>query len=186
MPNDCKNYNSGAQPSYQAWLGKYANCTFDYFARHTDGVPIQYKFNSLGYRGYEHHAEPDISVFGSSFSFGVGVEFDQCWHQQLGNYRVNCYSPAGFLVTNNDIINHYKQTNISTGIVILQLREFRYNVADINIPKNVLCFVVDEHLYPGLLNLSWSSFVDKAHDQTHPGPETHKLWAQTIKKTFNL
>jgi hypothetical protein len=186
LSNDCKNYNSGFQSSYQAWIGKYTNCTFDYFARHNDGVPVKYQFNSLGYRGHEHCANPDISVFGSSFSFGVGIEFDQCWHQQLGNYRVNCYSPAGFLVTNNDIIDHYNHTDISTGIVILQLREFRYNINDINIPENVLCFVVDECPQPGLLSLPWSSFVDKAHDQTHPGPKTHKLWAQIIKKKFNL
>lgn len=186
MLRDCKNYNSGFQPSYQSWIGKYANCTFDYFARHKDGVPVNYQFNSLGYRGTEHYDNSDISVFGSSFSFGVGIEFDQCWHQQLGNYRINCYSPAGFLVTNNNIIDHYKQTIINTGIVILQLREFRYNTAEIDIPETVLCFVVDEHVHPELLTFSWSTFVDKAQDQTHPGPLTHQLWAQEIKKTFNL
>ena len=81
---------------------------------------ITYKFNSLGYRGNEHCSDPEISVFGSSFSFGVGIEFDHCWHQQLGNYRVNCYSPAGFLVTNNAIIDQYQHAKISTGIIILQ------------------------------------------------------------------
>jgi hypothetical protein len=179
-------YESGASNSYQAWLGKYSNESFDYFARHKTGSPKKYKFNSLGYRGHEHHANPDISVFGSSFSFGVGIEFDQCWHQNLGNYRVNCYSPAGFLVTNNDIIDHYACSNISSGIVILQLREFKYNIKDVIIPKNTLCFVVDEYKRSDILSLPYSSFVDKAEDQTHPGPKTHKLWAQIIKKKFNL
>jgi hypothetical protein len=104
----------------------------------------------------------------------------------LGNYRVNCYAPAGFLVTNNDIIDHYKQTKINTGTVILQFREFKYNITDIIVPENVLCFVVDENTHPELLTFSWASFVDKAYDQTHPGPLTHKLWAQIIKKKFNL
>jgi hypothetical protein len=186
LPNESKSYNSGYVSSYKDWLGKYANCSFDYFARHREGCAIGYKFNSLGYRGNEHYINPDISVFGSSFSFGVGVEFNECWHQQLGNYQINCYAPAGFLVTNNNIIDHYYQTSITSGIVILQLREFRYNTSEIKIPDNVLTFVVDEEIHSNLFNLPWSSFIDKAEDNTHPGPLTHQLWAQEIKKTYNL
>lgn len=180
------NYDTGSVNNYWHWPGKYANKHFEYFARHKQGRAIDYCFNSLGYRGPEHHLCPDISVFGSSFSFGVGVEFNQCWHQQLGNYQVNCYATAGFLATNNDIIEHYHRTNINTGLVILQLREFQYNVSDIEIPPNVLSFIVDQTIHPNMLNLSWASFVDKAEDNTHPGPQTHQLWAQTIKKTYNL
>jgi len=186
LPSKSKNYNTGYVTSYNNWLGKYANCSFDYFAKHKKGRPVNYKFNSLGYRGPEHYTTPDISVFGSSFSFGVGIEFDECWHQQLGNYRVNCYASAGFLATNNDIIAHYHQTNITSGMVILQLREFRYNTGKIEIPKNILTVVVDEEMHPTLVNLPWASFIDKAEDSTHPGPLTHQLWAQEIKKTYNL
>jgi len=89
-------------------------------------------------------------------------------------------------VTNNDNIENYACSNISIGIVILQLREFKYNIRDIDIPKNILCVVVDEHEHPGILSLPYWSFVDKAEDQTHPGPDTHQLWAQKIKKMFNL
>jgi hypothetical protein len=179
-------YNNGWAVDYYSWIGKYSNCHYDYFARHQRGKAIDYSFNTLGYRGPEHHVNPDISVFGSSFSFGVGIEFEDCWHQQLGNYRVNCYAPAGILVTNNDIIEHYKRANVSTGITILQLREFRYNVNDIAIPQDVLCFVVDEHAHPNLFSLTWGSFIDKAEDETHPGQLTHQVWSQEIKKTFNL
>ena len=181
-----KSYNSGFADSYQSWLGKYTNCAFDYFARHTDGRAIPYQFNSLGYRGPEHYSTPDISVFGSSFSFGVGVDFTECWHQQLGNYRVNCYAPAGFLVTNNDIIDHYQQVNSTTGIVILQLREFEYNTAPIIIPHNVKCFVIDCNLHPDLFGFDYESFIDKAEDATHPGPKTHQVWANKIKTAFSL
>lgn len=180
------NYNDGTAPSYQAWLGKYANCSYDYFARHSGGQPIEYKFNSGGYRGPEHHKSPDISVFGSSFSFGVGIKFDQCWHQLLGNYKINCYAPAGILVTNNHIIDHYHQAQITSGIVILQFREFKYNTSDITIPAGPRCFVVDQYSHPNLFGFDYQSFVDKAEDHTHPGPDTHKIWATTIKKTFNL
>lgn len=186
MSRDCKNYNSGYTFPYESWVGTYANCQFDYFARHEHGRPINYKFNSLGYRGNEHYLDPEISVFGSSFSFGVGIDFDQCWHQQLGNYRVNCYAPAGFLVSNNDIINHYYRTDILSGIVILQFREFAYNTSLLSIPGSVKCFVVDETTHSDLFGFDYASIVDKAEDNTHPGPETHKQWAKQIKKTFSL
>ena len=180
------NYNNGFATCYKKWIGKYANCTFNYFARHKEGRPIEYKFNSLGYRGNEHYPNPEITIFGSSFSFGVGIEFSDCWHQQLGNYRVNCYAPAGFLVTNNDIIDHYHQSDILSGIVILQLREFKYNTAPIAIPNNVNCFVVDENCHIDLFGFNYASFKDKAEDNTHPGVETHKQWSMKIKKKFNL
>jgi hypothetical protein len=185
LPNDLT-YESGWSSTYWSWIGKFSNSHYSHFAKHTDGKAIQYSFNNLGYRGPPHHASPDISVFGSSFSFGVGVEFNQCWHQQLGDYRVNCYAPAGILVTNNNIIEHYNQSRISSGIVILQFREVRYNTSEICIPPGVLCFIVDECTHPGMFNLPWDSFVDKAEDNIHPGPLTHKSWAQKIKKTFNL
>ena len=186
MSSEYSSYNTGYAKSYQAWLGKYANCSFEYFAKHKEGKPVAYKFNSLGYRDNEHYSYPDISVFGSSFSFGVGIEFAKCWHQQLGDYRINCYAPAGFLVTNNDIIDHYCKANILSGIVILQFREFKYNTALLYIPNNVKCFVIDETNHSELFGFDYDSFVDKAEDNTHPGPETHKQWAIKIKKKFDL
>ena len=186
MSNKSNSYDTGYASSYQDWLGKYTNCSFDYFARHREGRPIVYEFNSLGYRGNDHHSNPDISVFGSSFSFGVGIEFNQCWHQQLGDYRINCYAPAGFLVTNNDIIDHYYRADVLGGIVILQFREFKYNTAPITVPTNTKCFVVDENCHSELFGFDYDSFIDTAEDKTHPGPETHKQWAIKIKKQFNL
>lgn len=181
-----KSYASGFEPSYWAWLGKYKNQQYDYFARHKFGRPIDYSFNSQGYRGYEHHPEPDISVFGSSFSFGVGIDWESCWHQNLGNYKVNCYAPAGIPVTNNDIIEHSQQQDIKSGIVILQLREFSYNTAPINLPNGVHVFIIDSYRHQDIFGFDWASFVDKAEDHTHPGKQTHWQWAQQIKKQFNL
>jgi hypothetical protein len=182
------NYDRGYVDNFWDWPGRYANRCFDYFARHNSGRPILYEFNSQGYRGPEHSASPDISVFGSSFSFGVGIEYAECWHQQLGNYQVNCYAPAGFLVTNNDIIDHWNQTKetIKTGIVILQLREFVYNKSPIEIPNSVHCFVIDQYQHPDLFGFDYESFADHAEDATHPGAKTHKLWSQQIKTRFNL
>ncbi len=186
MLKDYKNYNSGYTPTYIEWLGKYSNCEFDYFARHKDGKSKRYRFNGLGYRGPEHWPDPDISVFGSSFSFGVGMEFSQCWHQLLGNYKVNCYAPAGIPVRNEDIIDHYHRANISSGIVILQLREFSYSLRPFEIPKEPLVFVVDSYLHDDLFGFYYDDFEDKAEDNTHPGPLTHAQWAKALKIKYNL
>jgi hypothetical protein len=179
------NYDAGYVENFWNWLGRYANCEYSYFAKHTGGRPIEYKFNSSGYRGPEHLVNPDISVFGSSFSFGVGIEYQQCWHQQLGNYKVNCYAPAGILVTNNHIIEHYKKIKPS-GLTILQFREFKYNTDEIQIPANVLCFVIDEVVPMGVKGFGYNSFEDRAEDQIHPGPKTHQSWAKALKTLFNL
>ena len=179
-------YSSGHVSSYTDWIGKYANKKFSYFARHDSDNPINYEFNSLGYRGPEHVADPDISVFGSSFSFGVGIEYSECWHQQLGTDKVNCYAPAGFLVTNDDIISHYLNTKISSGKVILQLREFKYNRDTLTIPTSPLVFAIDEYKHTTIPTLTYESFLDKAEDNVHPGKNTHKKWASILKTILNL
>jgi len=51
--------------------------------------------------------------------------------------------------------------------------------------------IPDMHLLikPGLENMQTvplNILQDKARDNTHPGPETHKQWAIKIKKQFNL
>lgn len=180
-------YNNGYVENYWDWIGKYSNSYFDHFARHNSGRSIDYRFNCLGYRGPDHYKDPDISIFGSSFSFGVGIEFADCWHQKLGNYKVNCYAPAGFLVTNDDILDHYKKTKIESGIVIIQLREFKYNKSDLAIPNGgVSLFAIDEIKHPNFLTFTYKSFIDKAEDNTHPGVKTHSIWAKKIKQQFNL
>ena len=180
------NHEYGYVEHYQEWPGKFANQQFDYFARHERGRPIPYVFNSRGWRGPEHHTLPDISVIGSSFSFGVGIEFSQCWHQLLGNYKVNCYAPAGFIVTNNNTIDHYNQLDIKSGLTILQLREFKYNTGPIILPETAKCFSIDTTTHSGLPGFTYNSFLDKAADDIHPGPKTHAQWAKVIKKMFGL
>jgi len=177
-------YESGSVNYYKDWLGKYSSKKYDYFAKHTSGNKINYEFNSIGYRGPEHHPTPDISIFGSSFSFGVGLEFDQCWHQQLGDYKINCYATAGFLMTNDDIINHYKQVN-PLGNVILQLRESKYNKSTLTLP-NATVFIIDEYTHPLIFSLTYETMIDKAEDKIHPGIKTHQLWATALKTKFNL
>lgn len=180
------NYNSGYADGINDWIGKFSNQSFSYFARHKSGLPIDYTFNSLGYRGPEHHRYPDISIFGSSFSFGVGLEHSRCWHQMLGNYRVNSYATAGFLVSNNDIVDHYKKVSVDSGITIVQLREFKHNKENFLLTDHGFYFVIDEVKHSHIPTFTWSSWADRAEDNVHPGTNTHIIWSTIIKKMFNL
>lgn len=178
-------WNSGHADSYQQWVGKYANLECDYFARHSTGNPIRYTFNNEGFRGPKFHKEPDISIFGSSFSFGVGIEWDQCWHQQLRDYKVNCYAPAGFAVRNSDILEYYNIIQ-PAGITILQFREIQYDIKSWEPPGSTFNFIIEKHHHPTLRTLTYDTFIDKANDGVHPGKKTHQQWAKWIIQQFNL
>lgn len=169
-----------------AWTEQNKNKTYSYFGHHVNGIPIEYAFNQLGYRG-KFYNNPDISVFGSSFSFGVGIDYKNCWHQQLGDYKVNCYAIAGWLINNNQILEHYRmlQHQHNLGKVIIQLREFKYNIKLLDLPDcNIFC--IDEQKNNKIPTFVYSSFLDYALDNIHPGPVTHKKWAETLKNRWNL
>ena len=176
---------SGHASSYQNWPELHRNLRCQYFARHHDGESCDYQFNSQGFRGPEFHRNPDIVIIGSSFSFGVGLKWEECWHQNLGNYRINCYAFAGFAMTNNDILDFYHGLSPQTK-TILQFREYSYDTDVWEPPKDTWNFIVDQHPRNDILCFDWQSWLDRARDRTHPGPLTHKSWTNTIKKTWNL
>jgi hypothetical protein len=168
------------------WATQFINHRCHYFARHSQGEAVEYNFNSRGFRGPEFYNDPDISVIGSSFSFGVGLDWSQCWHQNLGNYRVNCYSAAGVLVTNNDILEYYYQTQ-PKGIVILQFREQQYDRAPWAVPTNTKNFIIEPSgKHDTIPTFTYGSFLDRSWDAVHPGQKTHRLWSKWIKTLFNL
>lgn len=177
-------YLSGCVSEYREWIGKYANQTCSYFAKHTHGASRHYQFNSLGFRGPEFYIDPDIIVVGSSFSFGVGIEFEQCWHQLLGNLRVNCYATAGFIMTNNDILDLAASITDNSARMILQLRESCYNRAKLDLPLSTDCFAIDQQPIPNMFTLGYDTVIDHAEDGIHPGPLTHQSWAKTLRHKF--
>ena len=53
------------------------------------GSCIEYKFNSEGFRSQEFKSDaPAIAVFGCSHTQGIGLPYNQLWHQHLAN-RLN-------------------------------------------------------------------------------------------------
>ena len=168
------------------WREKNKNKNYSYFGWHTSGEPVNYNFNHMGYRG-KFYENPDISVFGSSFSFGIGIDYCDCWHQNLGDYKVNCYAVAGWLINNNQIIENYKKhlQQGYPGKTIIQLREFEYNTGALDLPKcDIVC--IDKQNNNVGIHLGYSSFIDFALDNKHPGAKTHKRWAKILKKIWNL
>mgnify|MGYP001026422634 CR=1 FL=1 len=168
------------------WTEQNKNKNYNYFGRHTSGDPIDYSFNYLGYRG-KFYTDPDISIFGSSFSFGIGLNYNDCWHQNLGEYKVNCYAVAGWLINNNQILENYQkiknQQNIGTAII--QLREFKYNTKELDLPNcNIFC--IDQQKNNNVMTFRYSSFLDLALDNLHPGTRTHKQWAMILKNLWKL
>lgn len=176
---------------WQDWCQEHRGKQYQYFGKHTDGRPVSYSFNELGFRGPKFHTDPDVVVYGSSFSFGIGLEWEQSWHQQIArikNIKVNCYAGAGFAVTNNDIVDLFQAyPPQNTSKVILQLREEEYTTAPYNLPPGIMAFKVDKEVKDKVVpTFLWRSFVDKAADGIHPGPRTHLNWAIILSKLWNL
>lgn len=176
-------YATGHVKDYREWPGRYANQTFTHFAKHHQGRPITYDFNSQGFRGPEFHDKPDLTVIGSSFSFGVGIQFCQCWHQLLGNLRVNCYATAGFPVNNHDLLDLALTVAPTTGRLVIQFRESEYGTVPTPLPQ-ADCFTIDHDSWSDLFTLEYDSIQDRAEDGIHPGPLTHQSWARTLKDKF--
>lgn len=170
------------------WIGHYSNQHLYYFGRHFNGKPISYKFNSLGFRGPEF-VDADITIVGSSFTFGVGLAWEDTWHQQLAymtNKTVNVYSIAGYGISNNELIELYARFK-SNKQAIIQLREETYSTADYTIPSDTFVFRIEESQKDVQCpTFTWSGFVDHAEDGVHPGPKTHVKWAKLIAKIWNL
>lgn len=170
------------------WIGHYSNQRHVYFARHHSGKHIDYSFNSSGFRGPEF-TNADITIFGSSFTFGVGLPWEDTWHQQLAymtNKTVNVYSIAGYGISNNELIELYNRFKTNSR-VILQLREDAYSSGAYTIPSDIMAFKIEENTKDSrCLTFTWKGFVDRAEDQTHPGPKTHYMWAKVLKKIWNL
>jgi hypothetical protein len=174
--------------SLDTWIGHFSNQTHNYFGRHTEGRPVVYNFNSKGFRGPEF-IDADITVFGSSFSFGVGLEWTDTWHQQLArmtNKTVNVYSIAGYGIENQELIELYTRYT-PTNQVILQLREEAYSTKKYTIPENILVFKIEEDKKDTQCpTFTWASFADHAEDKIHPGVITHSNWAKILIKIWNL
>ena len=147
---------------------------------------IEYRFNAQGFRHLcDYNWQPSIAVFGNSIVFGIGMEYDNILCNLLPNAQN--YGLSGI-----DYMNHHSVTNLA-----------RFVSSDLYTPATrVVFFWIDRpepiedqinqvnQLCPGVLHISSGAqrtgainlmpSVDQDVSGTHPGAQTHRIWARTI------
>jgi len=148
---------------------------------------IEYRFNNQGYRHAQNYDWPaDWAFFGNSIVFGIGVAESDILTSKFE--RSQNYGLSG------DYMNHHSVTNLSnfvestcytptTRIVFFWIDRDQEDVDALIQQVKILA--------PGCLHISSGQSRSEAInlmpqcDQdvsgTHPGPNTHKIWAKTIK-----
>ena len=178
--------NNCFQPAYAA-----RGTAVNKWGKDSTGL-IEYRFNNHGFRSNSDYLEsPEYAVFGASAVFGVGVPIDQ----SLCSLLPHCqnYGLSG------NYFNHHSVTNLKTFLnsplyspdtKIVFFWIDRPAIEDIesmikevnNLHKNILHINLGVKI-PGAVNLI--PHVDLDVSGTHPGPETHKMWAKIIQQLTN-
>lgn len=147
---------------------------------------IQYRLNAQGYRHATYYDWPaEWAFFGNSIVFGVGVPESQI----LTSYfeRSQNYGLSGAYM------NHHSVTNLAAFVrstcYTPQTRVVFFWIDRDEDIEQLMCQV--GALVPRCLNISSGQrranavnlmpAVDSDVSGTHPGPRTHKIWADTIR-----
>jgi len=150
---------------------------------------INYKLNNQGFRGdQDYDRSPSYAFFGSSAIFGIGINNKDILVNQFDNSQN--YGLAGEYLNQDSITNlkNFLKSNLYTNTRIVFFWVERNNEDIPTLVKyidalapNVL-HISQGPQYPGLINLMPQ--IDQDVSNTHPGPQTHRLWANTIKALF--
>jgi len=149
---------------------------------------ISYKFNEQGFRSdSEYDWSPDIAFFGNSIVFGVGIPKEQIL-ANLFPHSQN-YGLAGTYLNRHSVENLQRFVEQGfcqpfTKIVFFWIeRPGIENIPELVDQVNQLhqgvLHVSSGEKYAGCINLVPS--IDADVSGTHPGPNTHKIWARTIE-----
>lgn len=152
---------------------------------------VEYRFNAQGYRHSTTYNWPaQWAFFGNSIVFGVGVHEDQILtshfeHSQ--NYGLSGPYMNHHSVTNLKNFVESECCTLNTRIVFFWIDREQENLDSLISQVQVIA--------PGCLNISSGQKRPGAKNLmpqcdwdiscTHPGPQTHKMWAKTIKLLFN-
>ena len=151
---------------------------------------IQYQFNSQGFRSATDYSQvPDLAFFGNSIVFGIGVPLDQTMVSQFKHSQN--YGLAGGYMNHHSVTNlinfvHSQLYGPKTRIVFFWIdrdEPIEQMISEVNsIAPNVL-HISSGQKRRGAINL----MPHRDHDVsgTHPGPQTHVMWAKTIQQLLN-
>ena len=147
---------------------------------------IKYQFNQQGFRhARDYNWQPSIAIFGNSTVFGVGVDYPNIFCNLLPNTQN--YGLSG------SYMNHHSMTNlkefVSSDLFSTNARIVFFWV-DRDEPIEDMIQQVNQ-ITPGVLHISSGAkrlgainlmpSIDYDVSRTHPGPNTHIVWAKTIK-----
>ncbi len=148
---------------------------------------IDYRFNNQGYRHCQDYNWPaDWAFFGNSIVFGIGVHEPYILTSQF-----ECSQNYGL---SGNYMNHHSVTNLknfteskcyipTTRVVFFWIDRDQEDVNELIQQVKILvpgCLNISSgQQRPGAINLMPQ--CDQDVSGTHPGPKTHKMWANTIK-----
>jgi hypothetical protein len=175
-------FNNCYEPAFHA-----RGTTVNTWGKDSTGL-INYQFNMQGFRSNnDYNWIPKYAFFGNSAVFGVGVPADQTmisYFDQAHNYGLSGSYLNAHSITNLKRFIESAYYNISTKLIFVWIdRPNKENITDLINQVNEFA--------PGVLHISMGEktinsinlmpSVDFDVSNTHPGPNTHRIWAQTIK-----
>lgn len=160
--------------------------TVDRWGKDQTGL-IKYQINKQGFRHTNDYTwKPSIAIFGNSVVFGVGVDYSKILCNLLPNTQN--YGLSGNYMNYHSVTNltHFVTSDLyslDTKIVFFWIDRENEAINDqiqqVNqIVPNVL-HISSGTKRPGAINLTLP--IDRDVSGTHPGPNTHRVWAKTIK-----
>jgi hypothetical protein len=106
------------------------------------GCPVEYRFNSHGFRTEEFDQEFDIVCFGCSFTMGTGVHTEDTWPSQLAKITGLKVANLGHAGSSNDTVfrfaEHYLKILKPKYAVWLQTDKHRIELLDSNTSLNII------------------------------------------------
>lgn len=151
---------------------------------------IEYTINDHGFRSPHNFVSvPDYAFFGNSIVFGIGVEQPRIMASQFENSHN--YGLSGHYM------NHHSVTNLER-FVASTLYSLHTQIVffwiDRDEPINRMIELINQRVprvlhissgqkRPGAVNLM--PHIDLDVSGTHPGPNTHSMWAKTIQLLLN-
>jgi len=152
---------------------------------------ILYNFNKFGFRGPENANIPEIAFFGSAVIFGVGVREEQTLVSHFES--AHNYGLAGNYGNRESVANlkSFVSSTLYTSAVKLiffwidrldteSIPELHKDLNSLNLD---ILHISQGNKYNGMINLMPA--IDQAPCGGQPGIQTHRLWANTIKKLLS-
>jgi hypothetical protein len=150
---------------------------------------IEYQFNNQGFRSnFDYTIAPDYAFFGNSSVFGIGVPVDK----NLTSFFTNSHNYG----LSGNYMNYHSVENLRRFCKSFAFTTSKIIFFWIDRPEPIENMIHEVNLLiPNVLHISSGTKLagainlmphrDNDVSGTHPGIQTHKMWAKTIKLLLN-